>query len=60
MFANNQVGMAGQLLSLRPIIEQDVARIWRTWWRAVRWHLDRRIFCYGNKTVVFDSQEIPG
>ena len=22
--------------------------------RAVRWHLDRRILCYGNKTVVFD------
>lgn len=21
---------------------------------AVRWHLDRRILCYGNKTVVFD------
>ena len=22
--------------------------------RAVRWHLGRRILCYGNKTVVFD------
>ena len=22
--------------------------------RAVRWHLDRRVLCYGNKTVVFD------
>jgi formyltetrahydrofolate deformylase len=22
--------------------------------RAVRWHLDRRLLCYGNKTVVFD------
>jgi formyltetrahydrofolate deformylase len=22
--------------------------------RAVRWHLDHRILCYGNKTVVFD------
>ena len=22
--------------------------------REVRWHLDRRILCYGNKTVVFD------
>jgi len=22
--------------------------------RAVRWHLDQRILCYGNKTVVFD------
>jgi formyltetrahydrofolate deformylase len=22
--------------------------------RAVRWHLDRRILCYGHKTVVFD------
>ena len=22
--------------------------------RAVRWHLDRRILCYGNKTAVFD------
>lgn len=22
--------------------------------RAVRWHVDRRILCYGNKTVVFD------
>jgi formyltetrahydrofolate deformylase len=22
--------------------------------RGVRWHLDRRILCYGNKTVVFD------
>jgi len=22
--------------------------------RAVKWHLDRRILCYGNKTVVFD------
>jgi len=22
--------------------------------KAVRWHLDRRILCYGNKTVVFD------
>jgi formyltetrahydrofolate deformylase len=22
--------------------------------RAVRWHLDHRILCYANKTVVFD------
>lgn len=22
--------------------------------RAVRWHLERRILCYGNKTIVFD------
>ena len=22
--------------------------------RAVRWHLNRRILCYSNKTVVFD------
>ena len=22
--------------------------------RAVRWHLERRILCYDNKTVVFD------
>lgn len=22
--------------------------------RAVRWHLDRRILCFGNKTVIFD------
>ena len=22
--------------------------------RAVRWHLERRVLCYGNKTVVFD------
>jgi formyltetrahydrofolate deformylase len=22
--------------------------------RAVRWHLDRRILCYGNETVVFE------
>jgi formyltetrahydrofolate deformylase len=22
--------------------------------RAVRWHLEHRILCYGNKTVVFD------
>src|ERR1039458_1813399 len=22
--------------------------------RAVMWHLERRILCYGNKTVVFD------
>ena len=22
--------------------------------RAIRWHIDRRILCYGNKTVVFD------
>jgi formyltetrahydrofolate deformylase len=22
--------------------------------RAVRWHLERRILCYANKTVVFD------
>jgi formyltetrahydrofolate deformylase len=22
--------------------------------RAVRWHLDRRILCYGNKTVIYD------
>jgi formyltetrahydrofolate deformylase len=22
--------------------------------RAVRWHLEQRILCYGNKTVVFD------
>jgi formyltetrahydrofolate deformylase len=22
--------------------------------RAVRWHIERRILCYGNKTVVFD------
>ena len=22
--------------------------------RAVRWHLERRILCYGNKTVIFD------
>jgi formyltetrahydrofolate deformylase len=59
------------VLSLRPIIEQDVARISHrdqgedlvargrdlerlVLSRAVRWHLDRRILCYGNKTVVFD------
>ena len=23
-------------------------------WRAVRWHLEHRILCYGNKTVIFD------
>ena len=22
--------------------------------RAVRWHLEKKILCYGNKTVVFD------
>jgi formyltetrahydrofolate deformylase len=22
--------------------------------RAVRWHLERKILCYGHKTVVFD------
>jgi formyltetrahydrofolate deformylase len=22
--------------------------------RGVRWHLEHRILCYGNKTVVFD------
>jgi formyltetrahydrofolate deformylase len=22
--------------------------------RAVKWHLEHRILCYGNKTVVFD------
>ena len=61
------------VLSLRPIIEQDVARISHrdqvedlvargrdlerlVLSRAVRRHLDRRILCYGNKTVVFDSQ----
>jgi formyltetrahydrofolate deformylase len=22
--------------------------------RAVKWHLERRVLCYGNKTVVFD------
>jgi formyltetrahydrofolate deformylase len=31
---------------------RDLERI--VLWRAVRWHLDRRILCYGNKTVVFD------
>ena len=31
---------------------QDLERIVLS--RAVRWHLDRRILCYGNKTVVFD------
>jgi formyltetrahydrofolate deformylase len=31
---------------------RDLERI--VLWRAVRWHIDRRILCYGNKTVVFD------
>jgi formyltetrahydrofolate deformylase len=31
---------------------RDLERIVLAW--AVRWHLDRRILCYGNKTVVFD------
>jgi formyltetrahydrofolate deformylase len=26
--------------------------------RAVRWHLDRRILCYGNNTVVFDKYSV--
>jgi formyltetrahydrofolate hydrolase len=72
MFEANQAGVAGQVLSLRPIIEQDMARISHrdqvedlvargrdlellVLSRAVRWHLDRRILCYGNKTEVFDS-----
>ena len=31
---------------------RDLARLVLS--RAVRWHLDRRILCYGNKTVAFD------
>ena len=31
---------------------QDLERVVLS--RALKWHLDRRILCYGNKTVVFD------
>ena len=31
---------------------RDVERIVLS--RAVQWHLEHRILCYGNKTVVFD------
>ena len=40
--------------SLADMIEkgQDLERV--VAYRALRWHLERRILCYGNKTVVFD------
>lgn len=40
--------------SLQDLIRngQDLERVVLS--RAVRWHLERRILCYGNKTVVFD------
>ena len=57
----------GSTLDDGPIIEQEVARVSQVQdliegrdlekvvlSRAVRWHLDQRILCYGNKTVVFD------
>jgi formyltetrahydrofolate deformylase len=39
---------------LERLIEKgrDLERI--VFSRAVRWHLEHRILCYGNKTVVFD------
>jgi formyltetrahydrofolate deformylase len=39
--------------SVQDLIEigQDLERI--VLYRAVRWHLERKILCYGNKTVIF-------
>jgi formyltetrahydrofolate deformylase len=40
--------------AVRDLIEigQDLERM--VLYRAVRWHLERKILCYGNKTVIFD------
>ena len=40
--------------SLEDLVRQgeDLERVVLS--RAVRWHLERKILCYGNKTVVFD------
>ena len=40
--------------SVADLIEegQDLER--RVLYRAVRWHLEHKILCYGNKTVIFD------
>jgi formyltetrahydrofolate deformylase len=40
--------------AVRDLIEigQDLERV--VLYRAVRWHLERKILCYGNKTVIFD------
>jgi formyltetrahydrofolate deformylase len=31
---------------------QDLERV--VLYRAVRWHLEHKVLCYGNKTVIFD------
>jgi len=45
-------------ISHRNQVEDFVARgrdsVRIVLFRAVRWHLDHRILCYGNETVVFD------
>jgi len=38
---------------------QDLIEIWQdlermVLFRAVRWHLERKVLCYGNKTIVFN------
>ncbi len=40
--------------SIQDLIEvgQDLERM--VLYRALRWHLERKILCYGNKTVIFD------
>jgi formyltetrahydrofolate deformylase len=40
--------------AIRDLIEigQDLERV--VLYRAVRWHLERKILCYGNKTVIFN------
>lgn len=40
--------------SVQDLIDegQDLER--RVLYRAVRWHLEHKILCYGNKTVIFD------
>lgn len=35
-------------------LARELKMNWSLVSRAVRWHLERRILCYGNKTVVFD------
>jgi formyltetrahydrofolate deformylase len=40
--------------SIQDMVEvgQDLERM--VLYRAVRWHLEKKILCYGNKTVIFD------
>ena len=48
------VGLTSHRDTVDDLIEKgrDLERVVLS--RAVRWHLEQRILCYGNKTVVFD------